>query len=202
MTDGEAAPARESGLDASRPPEGATPPREGVTPQIPLTGEAVRETFQTWEAATSSPDLKPLSVTESERASRNFASSAPEDNSQKNPAPQGREQALHERATDASRHPDAGAHAPERAVASSANPDPPLSQPNIVEPKMETATTKRRRTTVIMEENVRPRVEKLREASMGVLEDASEDSGLRFVLVALALFLLALVFVFLMELFK
>lgn len=53
---------------------------------------------------------------------------------------------------------------------------------------------KRRRTTVIVEENLRPRVEKLREASMVVLEEASEDSGARFVLIALAVFLLFLLF--------
>jgi len=60
-------------------------------------------------------------------------------------------------------------------------------------PERETPA-KRRRTTVIVEENLRPRVEKLREASMVVLEEASEDSGARFVLIALAVFLLFLLF--------
>jgi len=45
-------------------------------------------------------------------------------------------------------------------------------------------------------ENLRPRVEKLREASTGVLDEASDDPGLRFVIIAGALFLLFL-FIFL-----
>jgi hypothetical protein len=44
-----------------------------------------------------------------------------------------------------------------------------------------------------MQESVRPRVEKLREASMGMIEEASEDTGLRFVLIAFALFLISVV---------
>ncbi|HVF51785.1 MAG TPA: hypothetical protein VNA19_17000 [Pyrinomonadaceae bacterium] len=194
MSDAEAAPVRELDVEAA-------PPRED-SKQTPLTGEAVRETFQTWEAATSSPDLKPSSATASERESRGFAPPAPDDNSQENSPAQSRERVSQESTTSASRRLDAGTHAPERDVAAPAKSESPVSQSNVVEPRTETATAKRRRTAVIMEENVRPRVEKLREASMGVLEDASEDSGLRFVLVALALFLLALLFIFLMELFQ
>ena len=50
-----------------------------------------------------------------------------------------------------------------------------------------------RRRAAAAGERIAPRVEKLREASMGVLEEASDDTGLRFVLVALALFVLAFV---------
>lgn len=41
-------------------------------------------------------------------------------------------------------------------------------------------------------ENLRPRVEKSREASTGVFDEASDDPGLRFVIVAVLLFLLFL----------
>ncbi|HKP73627.1 MAG TPA: hypothetical protein VJT82_11855 [Pyrinomonadaceae bacterium] len=43
-------------------------------------------------------------------------------------------------------------------------------------------------------ENLRPRVEKLREASIVVFDEASDDPGLRFVLVAVALFVVFLLF--------
>ncbi|HZG54070.1 MAG TPA: hypothetical protein VEZ40_18340 [Pyrinomonadaceae bacterium] len=45
-------------------------------------------------------------------------------------------------------------------------------------------------------ENLRPRVEKLREASTVVLDEAADDPGLRFLIIAVALFLLFL-FIFL-----
>jgi hypothetical protein len=45
-------------------------------------------------------------------------------------------------------------------------------------------------------ENLRPRVEKLREASTVVFDEASDDPGLRFVIIAALLFLLFL-FIFL-----
>ena len=44
-----------------------------------------------------------------------------------------------------------------------------------------------------LEDNVRPRVDKIRNASSFVLEEASDDPSLRFVLVAGALFLLFVV---------
>jgi hypothetical protein len=43
-------------------------------------------------------------------------------------------------------------------------------------------------------ENLRPRVEKLREASIVMFDEASDDPGLRFVIIAVALFLLFLLF--------
>jgi hypothetical protein len=52
----------------------------------------------------------------------------------------------------------------------------------------------RRRPSTIVRENLRPRVEKMREASIVVMEDASEDPGLRFILIAVALFVLFLLF--------
>jgi hypothetical protein len=53
-------------------------------------------------------------------------------------------------------------------------------------------TQARRRTVTVVQESVRPRVEKLRDASMGMIEEASEDTGLRFVLIAFALFLISI----------
>jgi hypothetical protein len=47
------------------------------------------------------------------------------------------------------------------------------------------------------EGKIGPRVEKLRQASNVMLEEASSDPGLRFVLVALALFLLSMLFLLL-----
>ena len=60
----------------------------------------------------------------------------------------------------------------------------------------------RRRPAAIMKENLLPRVEKMREASIVVLEEASEDSGMRFVLIAVALFLLFLFFLFVSSLLR
>ncbi len=54
----------------------------------------------------------------------------------------------------------------------------------------------RSQSSVIVKEDSRPRIEQLREASLDVLEEASEDSGLRFVLVAFTLFLLFLLCLF------
>lgn len=46
-------------------------------------------------------------------------------------------------------------------------------------------------------ESLRPRVERVRDASRGVFEEAAEDSGLRFVLISVALFLVFLLFLLL-----
>jgi zinc-ribbon domain len=48
-----------------------------------------------------------------------------------------------------------------------------------------------------IQENVRPRVEKLRQVSSVVIDEATYDPTVRFVLVALALFLISLVIAFL-----
>ena len=45
----------------------------------------------------------------------------------------------------------------------------------------------------VLEDSVLPRVEKLRKASSGMLDEATYDPSLRFVLVAVALFALFLV---------
>ncbi len=46
-----------------------------------------------------------------------------------------------------------------------------------------------------VEENLRPHVEKLRQASSSVLDEAADDPGARFVLVAVAFFLLTLLLI-------
>lgn len=58
------------------------------------------------------------------------------------------------------------------------------------------ALPKRRRPVTVVEENLRPRVEKLREASIVMLDEAPNDSGLRFILIGVALFLLFLLFLY------
>ena len=52
----------------------------------------------------------------------------------------------------------------------------------------------RRRTVAVVEDNLRPRVEKLRDASIVRLDEAAEDSGLSFVIIAIVMFLLFLLF--------
>ncbi|MFN2455282.1 MAG: hypothetical protein ABR577_13795 [Pyrinomonadaceae bacterium] len=59
-----------------------------------------------------------------------------------------------------------------------------------------TATAARER----VEDNLRPRVEKLRQTSSAVLDEAADDPGVRFVLVAAGLFLIALALVIISEL--
>ncbi|MDQ3687013.1 MAG: zinc ribbon domain-containing protein [Acidobacteriota bacterium] len=59
-----------------------------------------------------------------------------------------------------------------------------------------TAPPKRRHPVTVVEENLRPRVEKLREASIVMLDEAPDDSGLRFVLIGVALFLVFLLFLY------
>ncbi len=59
-----------------------------------------------------------------------------------------------------------------------------------------------RRPAEMVRENLRPRVEKLRDASLTVFEDASEDTGLRFVLIAVALFLVFLLLLLLNNIIK
>jgi hypothetical protein len=60
--------------------------------------------------------------------------------------------------------------------------------------KIQKATTAARDK---LEDNVRPRVDKIRQASTVVLEEASDDPSVRFILVAGALFVLFLVLLFL-----
>ncbi|HEX5706972.1 MAG TPA: zinc ribbon domain-containing protein [Pyrinomonadaceae bacterium] len=70
--------------------------------------------------------------------------------------------------------PDSAAPAPAPGAASA---DAPLA---------------RGRRAAAMRESLRPRVERVRDASMGVIEEASEDTGLRFVLISVGVFLLFL----------
>lgn len=56
---------------------------------------------------------------------------------------------------------------------------------------------KKHRITAIVEENVRPRVEKLRQASTNVLEEAAIDPSLRFLLIAIILIIISVVLILL-----
>ena len=53
---------------------------------------------------------------------------------------------------------------------------------------------RRRRSSIMVEENVMPHVEKIRETSLIMFDEASDDPGMRFVLIAVALFLIFLLF--------
>ncbi len=55
----------------------------------------------------------------------------------------------------------------------------------------------RRRRAAAVKDNLKLRGERMREASIVVLEEASEDSGLRFIIIVILLFLLFLLFLFL-----
>ena len=71
------------------------------------------------------------------------------------------------------------------------------SEPSLVEgAEGIEAPGKRRRPVTVVEENLRPRVEKLREASIMMLDEAPDDSGLRFVLIGVVLFLVFLLFLY------
>jgi hypothetical protein len=78
------------------------------------------------------------------------------------------------------------AGAAESSTAAAARP--PLARPR---------TTEKGRRAAAVKESLRPRVERVRDVSRGVFEGAAEDSGLRFVIIAVALFLLFLLFLLL-----
>jgi hypothetical protein len=59
-----------------------------------------------------------------------------------------------------------------------------------------------RRRAAVVKDAVLPRVERVRERSLVVLEEAAENTGLRFVLIALALFLIFLFFLYLNDKIK
>lgn len=61
----------------------------------------------------------------------------------------------------------------------------------------EAGAKSRRRSVAVVEESLRPRVEKLRDVSVGMLDEAAEDSGLRFVVIAVVLFVIFLLFLLL-----
>ena len=99
----------------------------------------------------------------------------------------------------------AGEHGPARGAqdspaggASSQAPGPPGAG---ARPLALPLQQQRRRAVAAVRDNLRPRAEKLREASAGVLEEASEDTGLRFVLVAVFAFVVFLVLLLLTFLF-
>lgn len=57
--------------------------------------------------------------------------------------------------------------------------------------------SKRRRAGAVVKENIMPRVGRMRDEALVVLEETPDDAGLRFVVIAAALFLLFLLFLFL-----
>ncbi len=61
---------------------------------------------------------------------------------------------------------------------------------------------KRRRAGAVVKENIMPRVERMREEALVVLEETPDDAGLRFVAAAVVLFLLFLLFLFLSTVLK
>ena len=62
--------------------------------------------------------------------------------------------------------------------------------------------SKRRRAGAVVKENIMPRVEKMRDEALVVLEETPDDAGLRFVAAAVILFLLFLLFLFLSTVLK
>jgi cobalamin biosynthesis Mg chelatase CobN len=111
----------------------------------------------------------------------------------------------HEAAPSRAREPQAR----EETASGALTPQASVREVNVAEPATEsvaggTAQAEmrgrigRRAATVgaSVGENLRPRVEKLREASTVVFDEATDDPGLRFVIVAVMLFLLFL-FIFL-----
>ncbi|MCA1592317.1 MAG: zinc ribbon domain-containing protein [Acidobacteria bacterium] len=91
---------------------------------------------------------------------------------------------------------------PEREAARTSEPPPLNEEAALPSPVAVGVAAKGARAAANVREGLRPRVEKVRETSMGVLEEASEDSGLRFVLVAVALFLVFLFLLFLSTVIK
>jgi cobalamin biosynthesis Mg chelatase CobN len=84
--------------------------------------------------------------------------------------------------------------AQEARAASAASTDEPAARTSGVQPDTRGGRMRQRAATVgaSVGENLRPRVEKLREASTVVFDEASDDPGLRFVIIAALLFLLFL----------
>ena len=80
---------------------------------------------------------------------------------------------------------------------SSSSP-PPHASPPIAAPSPRRTVTAppSRRPTVVIADNSPHRAERLRESSITFLEEAADDSGLRFVLIGITLFIIFLVFLF------
>ena len=62
--------------------------------------------------------------------------------------------------------------------------------------------SKRRRAGGVVKENIMPRVERMRDEALVVLEETPDDAGLRFVAAAVVLFLLFLLILFLSTVLK
>lgn len=107
----------------------------------------------------------------------------------------------HNAATEATREPQAQ-DVEESAFGAQASSQSTVREETAAQPSASASTTQgdtrgrvRQRAAAVgasVGENLRPRVEKLREASTVVFDEATDDPGLRFVIVAAALFLLFL----------
>jgi hypothetical protein len=64
------------------------------------------------------------------------------------------------------------------------------------------AEASRRRAGAVVKENIMPRVERMREEALVVLEETPDDAGLRFVIIAVVFFLLFLLLLFLSRVLK
>ncbi|HEX8457336.1 MAG TPA: hypothetical protein VF656_08575 [Pyrinomonadaceae bacterium] len=84
-----------------------------------------------------------------------------------------------------------GAHAPQVFEDEAADEDKPLESATAAAATAQHETRGRiRQRAASVGDNLRPRVEKLREASTVVFDEATDDPGLRFVIVASVLFIL------------
>jgi hypothetical protein len=176
MDDGAAAESR-AAVEQSSPPEGAGNQTRSRTTQGNLVEEATRV------AATLNDKLPTLSQEtrlHGERPSAPEATHAPQANEDEETFDSQRAAPSHAQAGGAESAEDTAA-----AAATTATP----AQTDVRGGRM------RQRAASVgasVGENLRPRVEKLREASTVVFDEASDDPGLRFVIIAALLFLLFL----------
>ncbi|MDQ3651432.1 MAG: zinc ribbon domain-containing protein [Acidobacteriota bacterium] len=93
--------------------------------------------------------------------------------------------------------PTAPSTLPPTAPSTSSSPPPPHASQPIAAPSRRAVTAPpSRRPTVVIADNSPHRAERLRESSITFLEEAADDSGLRFVLIGITLFIIFLVFLF------
>jgi len=93
--------------------------------------------------------------------------------------------------------PQAPPQAPLPTSPSTSPSTSPHASPPVTAPERRTVTAPpSRRPTVVIADSATHRAERLRESSMAFLEEAADDSGLRFVLIGVALFIIFLVFLF------
>lgn len=155
-------------------PESSAHGDGGEAPAI--TTDVVKESFSSWESDNLSPHLKPMRDVE-------VGGSTPERGG--------------------------GDEADAMRSASGSDAPPPAPPPQLPPARDEMMSRQqsprpaapkqplRRRTVAVVEEKLRPRVERVRDASVSMLDEASEDSGLTFIIIAVAMFLLFLLFLLL-----